>query len=67
MAGALLILAGIGKTELVYVVAHGLKDAFPDAQLLVELRGVSSSPLSPEAALQTVIHSFSGRAAQASV
>jgi hypothetical protein len=33
-------------------------DAFPDAQLLVELRGASSNPFTPELALQFVIHSF---------
>jgi tetratricopeptide (TPR) repeat protein len=51
-------LGGIGKTELAYVVANKLKEVFPDAQLLIELRGVSSSPLSPERALQMVIRSF---------
>src|SRR5262249_40294708 len=32
-------MGGIGKTELAYKVANRLKDSFPDAQLLVELRG----------------------------
>ncbi len=31
---------------------------FPDAQLLIELRGASSTPLSAEQALQTVIRAF---------
>jgi tetratricopeptide (TPR) repeat protein len=51
-------MGGVGKSELAYVVAHRLKDTFPDAQLVVELRGASSSPLTPEAALQTVIRAF---------
>ncbi|KPV53178.1 hypothetical protein SE17_11160 [Kouleothrix aurantiaca] len=51
-------MGGIGKTELAYVVGNRLKDSFPDAQLFIELRGASSSPLSPEAALQQVIRSF---------
>lgn len=51
-------MGGIGKTELAYVVANRLKDSFPDAQLVVELRGASSSPLTPEQALQTIIRAF---------
>jgi len=51
-------MGGIGKTELARVVAHRLKETFPDAQILIELRGASSSPLTPEQALQTVIRAF---------
>jgi tetratricopeptide (TPR) repeat protein len=51
-------MGGIGKTELAYVVANRLKGVFPDAQLVVELRGASSSSLTPEQALKTVILSF---------
>ncbi len=51
-------MGGIGKTALAYVVAQRLAVAFPDAQLLVELRGASASPMTPEQALQTVIRSF---------
>jgi hypothetical protein len=51
-------LGGIGKTELAYVVAHRLAAYFPDAQIIVELRGASSNPLTSEQALQTVIHAF---------
>src|SRR5262249_44460224 len=32
--------------------------AFPDAQFLIELRGASSNPLTPEQALQTIIRVF---------
>jgi hypothetical protein len=51
-------MGGIGKTELAHVVAHRLKDIFPDAQLVVELRGASNNPATPEQALQAVIRSF---------
>jgi len=51
-------MGGIGKTELAYVVAQQLKDAFPDAQLLVELRGATSNPLPPAQAHQAVIRAF---------
>ena len=45
-------MAGIGKTELAYKVAQQIWDLFPDAHLLVELRGTSVSPLTAEQALQ---------------
>ncbi|HEY0071782.1 MAG TPA: tetratricopeptide repeat protein, partial [Chloroflexia bacterium] len=51
-------LGGIGKTELAYAVAQRLTDIFPDAQLLLEMRGTSDNPLTPEQALQTVIRAF---------
>jgi tetratricopeptide (TPR) repeat protein len=51
-------LGGMGKTQLALAVAQRLKDTFPDAQLLVELRGASSNPLTPEQALQTIIRAF---------
>ncbi len=51
-------MGGIGKTEMAYVVADQLKYIYPDAKLVVELRGASSSPLTAKQALQTVIRSF---------
>jgi tetratricopeptide (TPR) repeat protein len=51
-------MGGIGKTELAYAVAAKLGDAFLDAQLLIDLRGASTNPLTPEAALQAVIRAF---------
>jgi hypothetical protein len=51
-------MGGIGKTEVAYTVAQGLAGHFPDAQLIIELRGASSSPLTPAQALQHVIRSF---------
>jgi hypothetical protein len=50
-------MGGIGKTELAYKVADQLKQAFPDAQLVVKLHG-ASSPITPEQALQVVIRAF---------
>jgi tetratricopeptide (TPR) repeat protein len=51
-------MGGIGKTELAYKVALELRDAFPDAQLLVELRGATDNPIPSTQALQTVIRAF---------
>jgi predicted ATPase len=51
-------MGGIGKTELASIVAQRLMAHFPDAQLLVELRGASNDPLSPEQALQALVRAF---------
>jgi tetratricopeptide (TPR) repeat protein len=51
-------MGGIGKTELVYKVAQHMRHAFPDAQIVLTLRGTSSAPLAPEQALQKVIGAF---------
>jgi tetratricopeptide (TPR) repeat protein len=51
-------MGGIGKTELAYVVANQVQPAFPDAQIVLTLQGVSANPLSPEQALQTILHTF---------
>src|SRR4051812_26770036 len=51
-------MAGAGKTALAYMVAQRLAASFPDAQLLVDLRGVSPTPLAPAQALQTLIRAF---------
>lgn len=48
-------MGGMGKTELAYRVAQEIGDTYPDAQLLLELRGSSTEPLTPEQALQTII------------
>ena len=40
-------MGGIGKTELAYRVVQEVYDAFPDAQLLIELRGAGDNPLPP--------------------
>src|SRR5262249_2675314 len=51
-------MGGVGKTELAYMVAQRLTAQFRHAQLLVELRGASSNPLTPEQVLETVIRAF---------
>lgn len=51
-------MGGIGKTELTLVVANQLQTDYPDAQLVLELRGASDAPLSPAKALQRVIGAF---------
>jgi tetratricopeptide (TPR) repeat protein len=66
--GAVAIISGMGgqgKTEMAYVVAHDVRDAFPDGMLLVELRGASEheTPLSPEDALLRVIQTFDPQSA----
>jgi tetratricopeptide (TPR) repeat protein/transcriptional regulator with XRE-family HTH domain len=55
-------MGGIGKTELAYLIAHRLRDAFPDAQLVLNLRGSTVTPLTPEQTLQAVIHTLSPQA-----
>ncbi len=51
-------MGGIGKTELAYLVAHHVRGSFPDAQIVVNLRGSHMVPLSTAQALRTVIHTF---------
>jgi tetratricopeptide (TPR) repeat protein len=51
-------MAGVGKTELAIVVANRLCDGFPDAQLVLNLRGMSNEPLSTATAMQQVVHAF---------
>lgn len=51
-------MGGVGKTELAYVVAHQLREAFPDGQIILDLRGTSTAPLSEAQALQVVIRAF---------
>lgn len=54
-------MGGTGKSELAYAVARQLREAFPDAQLLVELRGAIGNPLTPEQTLQTVRDAREGK------
>ena len=55
-------MGGVGKTELVKVLAKRLKDRFPDSQISFNLRGVrddaSSNPATTEEALAHVVRSF---------
>ncbi len=49
---------GVGKTELAMVVAHSLMPTFPDAQLVVAMRGTSSTPLTAAQALRGIVRAF---------
>jgi tetratricopeptide (TPR) repeat protein len=51
-------MGGIGKTELALYVAHQLCGTCPDAQIVLNLHGSSTTPLPPEQALQHVIHAL---------
>jgi tetratricopeptide (TPR) repeat protein/transcriptional regulator with XRE-family HTH domain len=55
-------MGGIGKTELAYAVAHQLRDAFPNAQLVLQLQGTSAAPLTAEQTLQAAIRAFTPNA-----
>jgi tetratricopeptide (TPR) repeat protein len=55
-------MGGIGKTELAYLLAHRLRAAVPDAQIVLNLRGSSAAPLSPVQALQSVLRAFTPEA-----
>jgi DNA-binding SARP family transcriptional activator len=49
---------GIGKTALVVHAAHLLREAFPDGQLFVDLRGVDSKPALPTEVLARFLRSL---------
>lgn len=49
---------GIGKTALALELATQLAGSYPDAQIDIELRGSSASPLADEAAMVEVINAF---------
>jgi transcriptional regulator with XRE-family HTH domain/tetratricopeptide (TPR) repeat protein len=50
--------AGVGKTALAVHVAHQLRDAFPDGQLYVNLRGAEPHPLEAAAVLARFLRSL---------
>ncbi|HEY1016778.1 MAG TPA: NB-ARC domain-containing protein, partial [Herpetosiphonaceae bacterium] len=56
--GAIHGMGGVGKTELAFALAHRLRAQFPDAQLVLELRGARETPMTPIEALQAAIRSF---------
>lgn len=54
-------MGGVGKTALATVLAHRLKDKYPDAQICLNLRGFDPTrkkPMPPADAMQKVIHFF---------
>jgi tetratricopeptide (TPR) repeat protein len=60
-------MGGVGKTALATVVAHRLKDRHPDAQIYINLHGAGADsegkhiltpPVTPETAMQRIIHDF---------
>jgi tetratricopeptide (TPR) repeat protein len=53
-------MGGIGKTELALYVAERLRDAYPDAQLFLEMRGTEAAPRDPSDALASCIRGFAG-------
>jgi tetratricopeptide (TPR) repeat protein len=59
-AGGISGMGGIGKTELAFYVANELRGAFPDAQLVVDMRGTDERPRDPSDALATCIRAFLG-------
>ncbi len=55
-------MGGVGKTVLALYVANRFKQQYPDAQILLELKGTSREPLSPTEAMTQVIHTFDATA-----
>ena len=53
-------MGGIGKTELAFYVAARLRDTYPDAQLVLDMRGTDNSPRDPADALASCIRAFHG-------
>jgi tetratricopeptide (TPR) repeat protein len=53
-------MGGIGKTELSLYVADRLRDAYPDAQLVLDMRGMDDLPRAPADAFASCIRAFVG-------
>ena len=53
-------MGGIGKTELAFYVAERLRDAYPDGQLVLDMRGTDDPPRDTADALATCIRAFVG-------
>ena len=53
-------MGGIGKTELALYVAERLRDAYPDAQLVLDMRGTDDATRPPADALASCIRAFAG-------
>lgn len=55
---ALLGMGGVGKTALALKFAHEFRDAYPDGQIYLDLRGLSERPLTADEVAAHVIRSF---------
>ncbi|HVF66849.1 MAG TPA: tetratricopeptide repeat protein [Pyrinomonadaceae bacterium] len=53
-------MGGVGKTELALYVADGLRGVYPDAQLVLDMRGTDATPREPSDALAACIRAFHG-------
>jgi tetratricopeptide (TPR) repeat protein len=53
-------MGGIGKTELAFYVAERLRDTYPDAQLVLDMRGTDNPTRDPADALAACIRAFAG-------
>lgn len=53
-------MGGIGKTELSLYIAGRLRDAYPDAQLVLDMHGTNNTPRDPADALASCIRAFVG-------
>jgi tetratricopeptide (TPR) repeat protein len=53
-------MGGIGKTELAFYVANELRDTYPDAQLVLDMRGTDDPPRDAGDALAACIRAFAG-------
>jgi len=51
-------MGGVGKSALAVHVTHRLTGCYPDAQIVVDMRGVSERPLTPAQAMAHVIRAF---------
>jgi hypothetical protein len=51
-------MGGLGKTTLAVHVAHRLTDHYPDGQIVVDMAGTSTAPLSPAQGMARIIRAF---------
>jgi ABC-type multidrug transport system ATPase subunit len=58
-------MSGIGKTALAYALAEKLTDRYPDGQILVELRGTGSEPMTSAEAMTRVVRAYYSERGQA--
>jgi tetratricopeptide (TPR) repeat protein len=49
---------GVGKTALALVLAHGLSADYSDAQIYLDMQGMSERPLSPSDAMSSIIRTL---------